>query len=227
MRDFLSDRYKLSWNFAEHQAHIDPATGKHYLGGQDWQTPTGAPAYAPASGSLGMSGSIATIILPDGSKLRARHLRTLVGAHIRQVVEGEQIGTYGDGGLWAHWESETKNGVRQPPAFLGMTTAGSAGTPIGDDDMTIEFIQTKENPGEKVSKTWVRTPAGIFYVSEPSHIGLLERLRDFQANYPTKEGGFLPGEVAILNTYLQPPAVQAQQLPDLGELSFSGTATIK
>lgn len=95
------------------------------------------------------------------------------------------------------------------PNHYRLTSSTPAGTapariPEEENDMKLQFIQTKEDPAAKVDKTWVYGPAGIKHVESEYHLGLLQRLDAFQQDYPTTDGGFLPGEVAILNTYVQP-----------------------
>lgn len=79
------------------------------------------------------------------------------------------------------------------------STAGGGTTPLeGDDDMKISFINTTNG------KTWVLGPAGIKYVSDPTHVGLLQRAAGTLASESDK---MLEGEIAIVNSYLTPPPV--------------------
>lgn len=199
MYDYLSGLYKLGWDFDEHIAN-------DYLGGQDWRTSIGDIAYAPAAGYLSFVGNVGTISLPGGNLLRVRHMLSITRA--RPVVAGEVIGQYGgDKGKWAHWESVI-NGVRRPPAFMGIRPPGTeeSETPSKTDKETeMHIIHTKNNPSDpRTSQDWVSFGNGYVLIQSPQHMSLLQRLDAFDRNYPTHDGGFLPGEVAILNSYISP-----------------------
>lgn len=90
------------WDFATHKRYS-------YLGGDDFEVPTGTVVTSISAGSVVPDGTTVTVFRPDGTSVTLRHVHPLVHGGVVEI--GQPIATSGaDGGRWPHWEAF--NGVR-------------------------------------------------------------------------------------------------------------------
>lgn len=99
------------WDFATHKRY-------GYIGGDDYEVPTGTRVTSIADGRAVASGSMVTVERPDGTSVVLRHVYPVFNGPMFVNV-GTQLATSGaDGGKWPHWEAHRANGVRIPVATL-------------------------------------------------------------------------------------------------------------
>jgi hypothetical protein len=127
--------HKVGWTWAQHQAAIDPATGRHYLGGTDYEVPAGVTVVAAADGrAIRRDANTVSIVLADGRSITYREMRSVDRTGSWNVKLGDPIAVTGRvvGGVtkWPHIEAMTPAGVRVPfePLVTGTSTAGTGTT---------------------------------------------------------------------------------------------------
>lgn len=105
MHDPLSN-YAVGWDWNDHRAHKNPATGQPYLGGRDSKAAVGTRIAAAADGVVSRVGTL-QIQLEVNAALRINY-REVIGVKFGRVQEGDII--CHSTRLWPHMDAT----VRQP-----------------------------------------------------------------------------------------------------------------
>jgi hypothetical protein len=109
------------WDFATHKRY-------GYVGGDDYEVPTGTSITSIADGTAAASGTTVTVYRPDGTSVLLRHVYPTFNGTISVGIGSPLARSGADGGKWPHWEGHLVNGVRVPVGDLvaAYTAATSA-----------------------------------------------------------------------------------------------------
>lgn len=100
------------WTFKQHRDHVNPATGRPYLGGDDFERRAGASVASPCWSDAERAGVGVLKLTPvqGGRPIYVRELGRLNGHYPRRVDTGETIAFAGP--KWPHYDTTDALGRR-------------------------------------------------------------------------------------------------------------------